>query len=84
MIHVNGGAKSHIFRDKSHFWKYVPSNSSVQVVPGQKVPVEDTGIVLTKLQQYDTTLIFYPCSHMPGNPQDTFGLPALKYYGEYD
>ena len=82
MIHVDGGANSHIFRNKHHFWKYVSCQSSVQVVSGHKAPVKGMGVVLIKLQQYNTTLVLYPCYHMPDNPQDTLGLPALKYYGE--
>ena len=29
-----------------------------------------------------TILVLYSCHHMPNNPQNTLGLPAIKYYGE--
>ena len=77
-----GGANSHIFKNRRHFWKYVAIKSSVKQVSGDEAPVEGMGIVLARMKDCQDILVLYPCYHMPDNPQSTLGLPALKYYGE--
>ena len=77
-----GGANSHIFKDRRHFWKYVAIKYSVKQVSGDEAPVQGMGILLAKMKDSKDILVLYPCYHMPDNPQSTLGLPALKYYGE--
>ena len=43
--------------------------------------VKGMGIVILTIPKSGFIMVLYPCYHMPGNPQDTLGLPALKYYG---
>ena len=81
-MHYDGGANSHIFKDKRHFWKYAAIKSTVKQVTGDEAPVQGMGIVLVKMKYSKGILVLYLCYHMPNNPQLTFGLPALKYNGE--
>ena len=78
---MDGGANGHVFRTRAHFWKYVEIDSHIRQVSGSKAKVKGMGIVIITIHKSGTILVLYPCYHMPGNPQDTIGLPALKYYG---
>ena len=78
---MDGGANGHVFRSRSHFWKYVEIDTYIQQVSGTRAQVKGMGIVLISINKSGFILVLYPCYHMPDNPQDTLGLPALKYYG---
>ena len=82
IMHCGGGANSHIFIDRRHFWKYVAIKSSAKQVSGDKVSVRGMGIVLVRMKYCKDILVLYTCYHMPENPQSTLGLPTIKYYGE--
>ena len=81
-MHVDGGANAHIFRDQTHFWKYIPLKSMIQQVTGTTAPVKGMGIVPITLKGSYKIHLLYPCYHMPHNPQDTLGLTAFKYYND--
>ena len=82
LIHVDGGANSHIFRDRQHFWKYVPTKSVIQQVSGSPATCLGIGIVLVRFPRLEHIFSLFPCYHMPENPQDTLGLPPLKFYNQ--
>ena len=80
MIHVDGGANSHIFRDKRHFWYYKAIQSNVTQVSGTTTTCDGMGIVLVTFPPTKIPYVLYPCYHMPNNPQNTLGLTPIKYY----
>ena len=82
VIHCDGGANSHIFKDKRHFWTYVEIKYTVKQVSGDEAPVQVMGIVHAKMRDSKYISVLYPCYHISDNPQSTLGLPALKYYDE--
>lgn len=51
-----------------------------QQVTGTAAMCSGTGIALITLQKSGVVVLLHPCYHMPDNPQDTLGLPALKHY----
>ena len=73
---------SHIFRDKNHFWKYVPYKSNITQVAGTTAPFIGMGIVPISFPGSDHLYLLYPSYHMPDNLQDTLGVSALKYYNQ--
>ena len=79
---MDGGANSHIFRQRKHFWKYTPISSSVTTVSGAPAPAVGLGIVPIMFPKSGIIILLYPCYHMPNNPQNTLGLPPLKHYNQ--
>ena len=54
--------------------------SLIKQVTEAPAGAEGMGVVLGKLPNSSIIIPMYPCYHMPHNPQDTLGLPALKFY----
>ena len=79
---MDGGANSHIFRNKKSFWKYVPTSSLIQQVSGSTATCEGIGIVLARFPGLESIFPLFPCYHMSNNPQDTLGLPPIKFYNK--
>ena len=82
LIHVDGGANSHIFQKREHFLFYTETESKVTKVTGSTVYVQGMGIVPITFGDSDSIFLLYPCYHMPNNPQNTLGCPAIKKYNQ--
>ena len=61
------------------FWKYVPYKSNITQVAGTSAPFIGMGIVPIIFPESNHLYLLYPSYHMPDIPQDTLGVPALKY-----
>ena len=82
-MHVDGGANVNICTNKQLFYIYKPVNSSVQAVTGQTTKCEGVGIIIIRFPNTDFTIPLYPVYHMPNNPQNTLGTPALNFYNRH-
>ena len=83
LLHVDGGANVHICTDHHIFTCYKTISMGVQQVTGTKAKCIGIGIVLILLMDSDITIPLYLVYHMPSNPQNTLGPPALMFYNSF-
>ena len=81
-MHVDGGANSHVFRDRNNSWKYVPYKDNITQVVGTSAPFIGMGIFPITFSGSNQLYLLYPSYHMPDNPQDTLCVPAIEFYNQ--
>ena len=80
LFHKYGGENAAVKNCMSHFYMFVPTNSTVRLANGNTVNAQVIGTVLWHFPKCYIIYLVVPVYYCPGHPSKTISSGSIKFY----